>query len=122
VEPHNVVESQNEAPPHYGGRRSRSRHSAEYRDYGVSRLSRPTDSGSAQAPPPPVEQPAAPPPPRLAAPAPPLLPAPRHRSAEEIEEVADEADPQTGGQTVADLMARLQVQPSGGGRRRRRDS
>ena len=41
---------------------------------------------------------------------------------EEIEEVADEADPQTGGQTVADLMARLQVQPSGGGRRRRRDS
>jgi hypothetical protein len=68
----------------------------------------------------PVEQPAAPPPPRLAAPSPPL-PAPRHRSAEEIEEAADEPDAQTGGQTVADLMARLQVQPGGGGRRRRRD-
>jgi hypothetical protein len=49
------------------------------------------------------------------------MPAPRHRSAEEIEEAADEADPPSGGQTVADLMARLQVQPSGGGRRRRRD-
>jgi hypothetical protein len=30
-------------------------------------------------------------------------------------------DPATGGQSVADLLARLQVQPSQGGRRRRRD-
>jgi hypothetical protein len=29
--------------------------------------------------------------------------------------------PETGGQSVADLFARLQVQPSGGGRRRRRE-
>ncbi|WP_264072928.1 hypothetical protein, partial [Mycobacterium palustre] len=29
--------------------------------------------------------------------------------------------PPSGGQSVADLLARLQVQPSGGGRRRRRD-
>jgi hypothetical protein len=29
--------------------------------------------------------------------------------------------PQTGGQSVADLLARLQVQPSDGGRRRRRE-
>jgi hypothetical protein len=50
------------------------------------------------------------------------LPTPRHRSAEKIDEAADEADPQSGGQTVADLLARLQVQPSGGGRRRRRDN
>jgi hypothetical protein len=121
VESQNGVESHNDVPPDYGGRRSRSRHSAEYRDYGVSRLSRPTDPGSAQAPPPPVEQPAAAPPPRLAAPPPPL-PAPRHRSAEEIDGAADQADPQSGGQTVADLLARLQVQPSGGGRRRRRDN
>ncbi|GJO92441.1 hypothetical protein NJB1728f31_46990, partial [Mycobacterium marinum] len=32
-----------------------------------------------------------------------------------------DSDSQSGGQSVADLMARLQVQPSGGGRRRRRD-
>jgi hypothetical protein len=37
---------------------------------------------------------------------------PRHRSAD---------DPQTGGQSVAELLARLQATPTGGGRRRRRD-
>ena len=36
----------------------------------------------------------------------------RHRSADE---------PQTGGQSVAELLARLQTSPTGGGRRRRRD-
>ena len=36
----------------------------------------------------------------------------RHRSADE---------PQTGGQSVAELLARLQTTPTGGGRRRRRD-
>jgi hypothetical protein len=37
---------------------------------------------------------------------------PRHRSAD---------DPQTGGQSVAELLARLQATPTGGGRRRRRE-
>ncbi|GBE67366.1 hypothetical protein MFM001_38280 [Mycobacterium sp. MFM001] len=47
----------------------------------------------------------------------PSQPAARHRSAEE-----SEADgPQTGGQSVAELLARLQATPTGGGRRRRRE-
>jgi hypothetical protein len=40
------------------------------------------------------------------------LPSARHRSADEE---------QTGGQSVADLLARLQAAPTGGGRRRRRE-
>lgn len=103
---------QDEAPPQYGGRRSRSRHSAEYRDFGVGNLGRPRDSQPEPAP----EPPPAPPPPRLA----PAPPAPRHRSAEEP--VESEADPDSGGHSAADLLARFQVQPSGGGRRRRRDA
>ncbi|OBJ51425.1 DUF6779 domain-containing protein [Mycobacterium asiaticum] len=91
-----------------GGRRSRSRHSAEYREHGVSSLARDPEAV-------PDEPPL---PPRLA---PPPAPAPRHRSAEELQQQADENEPPSGGQTVADLLARLQVQPSGGGRRRRRD-
>lgn len=91
-----------------GGRRSRSRHSAEYREHGVSSLARDSEAV-------PDEPPL---PPRLA---PPPAPAPRHRSAEELQQQADENEPPSGGQTVADLLARLQVQPSGGGRRRRRD-
>ncbi|MGB9227286.1 MAG: hypothetical protein WCB80_29475, partial [Mycobacterium sp.] len=52
-------------------------------------------------------------------------PAPRHRGAEDPADVADERDGslgahQSGGHSVADLMARLQTEPSGGGRRRRR--
>jgi hypothetical protein len=47
-------------------------------------------------------QPASPPPPR-----------PRHRSADDVET--------TGGQSVAELLARLQATPTGGGRRRRRE-
>jgi hypothetical protein len=42
----------------------------------------------------------------------------RHRSTD----TASDADaPQSGGQSVADLLARLQTSPSGGGRRRRRE-
>lgn len=95
-----------EAPAQYGGRRSRSRHSADYRDYGVAGLGGATPAPPRLAPPPPPE------------------PAPRHRSAESVDEVNEEPErrtSQTGGQSVADLMARLQVEPSGGGRRRRRD-
>ncbi|MDP7738368.1 DUF6779 domain-containing protein [Mycobacterium paragordonae] len=96
--------------PQYGGRRSRSRHSAEYRDYGVGNLSRPRDLQPEE----PSEPPEPPAPPRLAPP-----PTPRHRSAEES---VDSDEPQSAGQSAADLLARFQVQPTGGGRRRRRDA
>jgi hypothetical protein len=121
-----------EPPPSYGesGRRARSRHSAEYRDYGVSNFAptreprhetqrEPQAAPPPVAAPPPTPPPPPAPPPRLA-PAPPPEPAPRHGGAEPPEgSHARAAD--TGGQSVADLMARLQIAPSGGGRRRRRD-
>lgn len=123
-----------EVPGDYGGRRSRSRHSTEYRDHGVGSLGSarraegpgpvaappPAPPPSTAPPPPAAARPTAPPPPRLAAPPPPE-PAARHRSPEpEPAAGAHGSDAQTGGQSVADLLARLQVQPSGGGRRRRR--
>jgi hypothetical protein len=125
VEPEQPTEPP--SPPSYGeaGRRSRSRHSAEYRDYGVSNFA-PPPPATAPAPPPvpapppePAPAPEPAPPPRLAPPPPPE-PAPRHRGDEQPDgSHARAAD--TGGQSVADLMARLQIEPSGGGRRRRRD-
>jgi hypothetical protein len=117
------------------GRRARSRHSAEYRDYGVRNF---TAGESTPEPPPssppPVAAPAAaatPPPPAPPAPAPPPVepppppqmaspPTPRHRGGDPLSGGSDDGA-QSGGQSVADLLARLQVQPSGGGRRRRRD-
>ncbi|OBF51975.1 hypothetical protein A5756_18540 [Mycobacterium sp. 852002-53434_SCH5985345] len=120
--------------PPYGEsrRRARSRHSAEYRDYGVRNFT-PTNE-PAFAPPPPVPAtPPPPPPPQSPPPAaeqPPRLappPAPEHTprhggvdpQAEGLNGMGE--GPSTGGQSVADLLARLQVQPSEGGRRRRRD-
>ena len=55
-------------------------------------------------------------------------PAARHRSPDPEQDDAegptssDRSGSRTGGQSVADLMARLQAEPTGGGRRRRRDS
>jgi hypothetical protein len=135
-----------EAPPvepapswAYGesGRRARSRHSAEYRDYGVSNFadmneppaappppaSAPAPAAAAPLPPPPPPAPppaAAPPPPQMAPPPAPE-PAPRHRGSDPLDGYGPEDGAPTGGQSVADLLARLQVQPSGGGRRRRRE-
>ncbi len=107
-------------PPYSGsGRRSRSRHSTEYQDHGVSAMPG-TGMGEPSPPPPASPPPSAPPPPRLA-PAPPPEPAPRHRSADSSPEEPDGQAPRSGGQSVADLLARLQVEPTGGGRRRRRD-
>lgn len=122
-------------PPQYGdsGRRSRSRHSAEYRDYGVRNFTAPESAPepepeppasvaapAAAAPPPAQHRPPAPaaepPPPQMAPP-----PVPRHGGGDPLLDGADDGS-QTGGQSVADLLARLQVQPSEGGRRRRRDS
>jgi hypothetical protein len=122
--PDEPVSGEPPTEPPYGesGRRARSRHSAEYRDYGISNFAAVSESQAAPPPPPPA--PAVPPteqapPPRLA-PAPPPEPAPRHRGEEQPDgSHARAAD--TGGQSVADLMARLQIEPSGGGRRRRRD-
>ncbi len=51
------------------------------------------------------------------APPPPPEPVARHRS---VEPASDDQGPPTGGQSVADLLARLQAEPIGGGRRRRR--
>lgn len=128
-------------PPPYGdsGRRARSRHSADHRD-DAARSFAPTNdptteppNGPAFAPAPAAATPAppsppsphpaaAPPPPQLAPPPPPDNP-PRHGGADaEVDELESRGDgSQTGGQSVADLLARLQVQPSEGGRRRRRD-
>lgn len=117
------------------GRRARSRHSAEYRDYGVRNFV-PTDGAEAPppaapaaapapAPPPPHPSsgPAAGPPPPQMAPPPPPEPASRHRGADPPPDGWEDSgdSPRTGGQSVAELLARLQVQPSGGGRRRRRE-
>lgn len=127
-------------PPPYGepGRRARSRHSAEYRDYGARTFapeppSEPTFAPgpipAAATPPPPAppQSPsphteAEPPPPRLAPPPPPEH-APRHGGADPLAQGPESPGegPPTGGQSVAELLARLQVQPSEGGRRRRRD-
>ncbi|BBZ72265.1 DUF6779 domain-containing protein [Mycobacterium paraseoulense] len=144
------VEPATPPPYDESGRRARSRHSAEYRDYGVRRFAptseppnehpfeppnerpfAPTPPAPAAATPPPPPPPHSPhpaaeaPPPRLAPPPPPEH-APRHGGADPLAEGADGhrqslEGSQTGGQSVADLLARLQVQPSEGGRRRRRD-
>jgi hypothetical protein len=116
------------------GRRARSRHSAEFRDFGAGGLGGPAGAGGLgmSEPPPPMAAarppgPAAPPPPPSAAPPPPRLApapppelAPRHRGTDPLVEEEDDSAPQTGGQSVADLFARLQVDPGGGGGRRRR--
>jgi hypothetical protein len=68
-------------------------------------------------------------PPTLATPAPPPPEAPetlaaRHRGDEEGEEAREGEEPagqHIGGQPVSELMARLQVGSTGGGRRRRRE-
>ncbi|OBH51872.1 hypothetical protein A5687_00985 [Mycobacterium mantenii] len=122
-------------PPPYGdaGRRARSRHSTEYRDYGARNFA-PTNEPpaapppAAATPPPPSAPPmqpgpsaGAPPPPRLAPPPAPDQ-APRHGGDPQQEDPEGGGEgASTGGQSVADLLARLQVQPSEGGRRRRRE-
>ncbi|OBA84512.1 hypothetical protein A9W99_01200 [Mycobacterium sp. 1164966.3] len=101
------------------GWRARSRHAAEYPDFGVEGIpggGRPAGPDISQPTPPPTAATPAPPP-RMAPPSPPE-PAPRHRGADPL---ADDGAPPSGGHSVADLLARLQVEPTGGGRRRRRE-
>lgn len=113
-EPEDGPPSEAEPAPQYGesGRRARARHSAEYRDYGIGGTGDSGGSGTSEPSPP---QPAPPP----AAPPPPPEPAPRHRGPDPLSDRSDGEAPQTGGQSVADLLARLQAEPTGGGRRRR---
>ncbi|WP_375483941.1 DUF6779 domain-containing protein [uncultured Mycobacterium sp.] len=75
------------------GNSQRPRHSADFEGYGAATPTPPS------APPPP----------------PPELPA-RHRSGDDSSE-----GPPSGGQSVAELLARLQAQPTGGRRRRREE-
>jgi hypothetical protein len=95
-------------------RGARSRHSAEQ-----------SDPAGAAAPPPamsPAPSPPPPPPPSVPDREPVMSPPPpasaRHRSTDAL---AESQEPQSGGQSVAELLARLQNAPSEGGRRRRRE-
>ncbi|MEB3982681.1 hypothetical protein OQ968_15575 [Mycobacterium sp. 663a-19] len=115
------IEPEPSRPYDEPGRRAGSRHSAEYRDYGS--FAAPSEP-QATPPPPAAEPQATPPPPpphtapHMAPPPPPPEHAPRHRGAEAPDGAGEGP---SGGQSVADLLARLQVEPSGGGRRRRRE-
>ncbi|ORA83977.1 hypothetical protein K3U93_22915 [Mycobacterium malmoense] len=96
-----------EPPPQTESDDRRARHSVEHRDYGVHDFAAPNEPQQ--------------PPPQMAPPSPPE-PAPRHRGADPLPDRPDSPDgPPSGGQSVADLLARLQVEPSGGGRRLRRE-
>jgi hypothetical protein len=86
----------------------RGRHSASADAIDPGRPPAPPTLAAESGGPPPHREPA--PPPQQE---PPQAAAPRHRSADETES--------TGGQSVAELLARLQATPTGGGRRRRQD-
>jgi hypothetical protein len=96
------------------GRRPRSRHSADYPDPGFSGPATPAPAMSPPPPPPP------PPPPASLDKGPAMTPPPsaRHRSTDPYSEAEE---PPSGGQSVAELLARLHAAPSEGGRRRRRE-
>jgi uncharacterized protein DUF6779 len=83
------------------GRRVRSRHSAE-----SPAMSPPSPPVAPSPPSAPDREPTMSPP-----------PAARHRTTDPLDTDA----PPSGGQSVAELLARLQTSPSGGGRRRRRE-
>jgi hypothetical protein len=96
------------------GRRARSRHSADYPDPGFGGSATPPPAMSPPPPPPP------PPTPSVLDKEPTMSPPPsaRHRSTDPYN---DAEEPPSGGQSVAELLARLQPAPSEGGRRRRRE-
>jgi Domain of unknown function (DUF6779) len=84
----------------------RGRHSAPSESVDPGRPPAPPTLAAEPPHPPPHPEPVPPPPPD----------APRHRSADEPQEADG-----TGGQSVAELLARLQATPTGGSRRRRRE-
>jgi hypothetical protein len=103
------------------GRRARSRHASDNLTYPDSGLDEPATPAPAMSSPPPPVPPSPPstpdrepmmsPPPSASG------PAARHRTTDPLDTDA----PPSGGQSVAELLARLQTSPSGGGRRRRRE-
>lgn len=97
------------------GRRARARHAAEQSESASGGPAGPTPAMS--SPPPPVPPSPHLPPDREPAMSPPPPPA-RHRGTDSS---PDTDGAHTDGQSVADLLARLQTSPSGGGRRRRRE-
>ena len=102
------------------GRRAQARHSTEYSDSGIGVGDTETPAPAMSPPPtPPPPMPASPPPPPDREPvmSPPPSPSARHRTTDPL----DTSAPPSGGQSVAELLARLQPSPSGGGRRRRRE-
>jgi hypothetical protein len=119
VSPPEPVEGNDSAAEYVGRRRAAERDSAggqpamsasppEARRGRHSAPPEAGDPGRAPSPPTLATEPAQPPP----EPEPERPTGRRHRSDDE---------PQTGGQSVAELLARLQTTPSGGGRRRRRE-
>ena len=104
-------------------RRARARHSAEssaHPDSGIGEPATPTPAMSPPPPPPPMPPPPPPPSDREPVMSPPPSappPAARHRGTDPLDADA----PPSGGQSVAELLARLQNSPSGGGGRRRRE-
>jgi hypothetical protein len=97
------------------GGRAGARHSVEYPDSDIGGPATPAPAMS--APPPPMPPSLPPPPDREPVMSPPPPPSARHRGTDPLDTDA----PQSGGQSVAELLARLQTSPSGGGRRRRRE-
>ncbi|HWF71094.1 MAG TPA: DUF6779 domain-containing protein [Mycobacterium sp.] len=98
--------------------RARSRHSAEDSAYSDSDILGSATPPPAMSPPPPPIPPSPPSPPdREPVMSPPPSPTARHRTTDPLETDA----PPSGGQSVAELLARLQASPSGGGGRRRRE-
>jgi hypothetical protein len=102
-------------------RRAGSRHSADNLAYPDAGIGEPATPAPAMSPPPPPVPPSPPSTPdREPAMSPPPSappPAARHRTTDPLDTDA----PPSGGQSVAELLARLQTSPSGGGRRRRRE-
>jgi hypothetical protein len=98
------------------GRRVRSRHSADIPDPGFSGSATPAPAMSPPPPPPPPSAPSSLDKEPVMSPPPP--PNARHRSTDAYSETEE---PPSGGQSVAELLARLHTAPSEGGRRRRRE-
>jgi hypothetical protein len=101
------------------GRLAGARHSAEYANPGIDGAATPAPAMS----PPPSPLPSPPDTPNKPDKGPVMSPPPsapspvaRHRSTD-----PETDSPPSGGQSVAELLARLQTSPSGGGRRRRRE-
>ncbi len=115
-----VAQPTNQSGESEAGRREpdervRARHYAEDPDSGTAEASAPAPAMS----PPPAPMPPSPPSPAEREPvmSPPPPPPARHRSTDPLDVDA----PPSGGQSVAELLARLQTSPSGGGGRRRRE-